>query len=171
MTKLPSIHLSLALLLLAGATGCAAKSAAPAASGPVGTSFEAEEKLTSAPAENDLAGLDQAALSFDEAEQELAGLMDGSVSSAADDDAADRAEERAPPPSPGEPAEPAQLARPSKSASNACTRACRALSSMKRSASRLCDLTGSDDPRCEDVSDRYERANTRVARWCSSCDG
>ena len=42
-----------------------------------------------------------------------------------------------------------------------CSQACRALSSMKRSADRLCELTGSEDPRCTDVVSRYERAGRR----------
>ncbi|MSP25092.1 MAG: hypothetical protein EXR75_07995 [Myxococcales bacterium] len=50
-----------------------------------------------------------------------------------------------------------------------CSLACRALTSMRRSANRLCELAGDADARCDDVRHRVERAALRVARACPAC--
>lgn len=52
---------------------------------------------------------------------------------------------------------------------NRCTTACKALASMRRSAERVCSMTGDEDPRCENLRERVERARTRVYANCPSC--
>jgi len=51
-----------------------------------------------------------------------------------------------------------------------CELACRALGSMRRSASRLCELTGDDDERCGRVRERVSGARGRVANACPDCE-
>lgn len=55
-------------------------------------------------------------------------------------------------------------------AGSVCEGACRAYSSMQRSASRLCDLAGNDDPRCVNAKERLGRARERVQSACPMCD-
>lgn len=54
-------------------------------------------------------------------------------------------------------------------ATDRCERACQALASMRRSAERLCELTGEADERCASVRQRLENAADLVRRSCSSC--
>ena len=56
------------------------------------------------------------------------------------------------------------------SAGRRCTIACKALASMKRSANRICDMTGEGDSRCESLRERVERARSRVFSSCPSCE-
>ncbi|MFO0568681.1 MAG: hypothetical protein U0263_23670 [Polyangiaceae bacterium] len=51
-----------------------------------------------------------------------------------------------------------------------CTLAKKALESMKRSADRICDLNGGDDPagRCARAKQRLETAREQVRRSCGS---
>jgi hypothetical protein len=51
-----------------------------------------------------------------------------------------------------------------------CMTACRALASMRRAANHLCDLTGSNDPRCASAQDRVTNAGGRVQQHCT-CNG
>jgi hypothetical protein len=55
------------------------------------------------------------------------------------------------------------------SATDRCQLACNALASMQRSAGRLCELTGQDDPRCENVLQRVEVARQLVHAACPAC--
>ncbi len=50
-----------------------------------------------------------------------------------------------------------------------CTVACRALSSMVRSAQRVCNMTGEDDPRCASLRVRIKRAKSVVYARCPAC--
>ncbi len=47
--------------------------------------------------------------------------------------------------------------------------ACRALSSMRRSADHLCSLAGERDGRCEDARARVTGATSRVSAQCPAC--
>ncbi len=51
----------------------------------------------------------------------------------------------------------------------ACATACRALSSMRRSADHLCSLAGERDGRCEDARARVTGATSRVSAQCPAC--
>ncbi|MEM9696245.1 MAG: hypothetical protein AAGA56_27115, partial [Myxococcota bacterium] len=51
-----------------------------------------------------------------------------------------------------------------------CGRACKALTSMRRAAERLCVLTGADDARCQEASKRTRIAEQRVKAQCPSCE-
>jgi len=110
--------------------------------------------------------LEDAAKDFDDAERELAGMLQREQAAPREE-----AEARMPgdaPPSPLKQSEAAPAptqARPQ----DRCGVACRALSSMRRSAARLCELSGEADSRCQDVQSRTDRARERVARTCPRC--
>jgi len=53
----------------------------------------------------------------------------------------------------------------------ACHTACRALASMERSATHLCELTGDGDPRCGDARSRLSAASAKVKASCPMCQG
>jgi hypothetical protein len=63
----------------------------------------------------------------------------------------------------------AGAASPKADQNDACTPACRALASMERAATHLCDLAGESDPRCEGARARVSRASERVRNGCPSC--
>jgi hypothetical protein len=52
-----------------------------------------------------------------------------------------------------------------------CAGACRALASMERATSHLCELSGEDDDRrrCDDAKKRLGDARDRVRRQCGAC--
>ena len=50
-----------------------------------------------------------------------------------------------------------------------CDRVCRALGSMRRAVDGLCELTGSDDDRCEKARDRLEQNEARVSSSGCGC--
>jgi hypothetical protein len=50
-----------------------------------------------------------------------------------------------------------------------CVTACRALSSMQRAATHLCELAGEPDPQCTNAKDRVQRATDRVLAQCPAC--
>jgi hypothetical protein len=50
-----------------------------------------------------------------------------------------------------------------------CDTACRAFSSMERSAGHLCAITGDADARCSAARDRLQRASERVRAACPAC--
>jgi hypothetical protein len=53
-----------------------------------------------------------------------------------------------------------------------CDMACRALSSMRRSAERICELAGADDERCTRARGRVAAAEERIRRaQCECVDG
>jgi hypothetical protein len=52
---------------------------------------------------------------------------------------------------------------------NACTLACRAFSSMQRSADRICALAGAGEARCMQARTRVEEAAGRLARARCAC--
>ena len=157
-----------ALLLGMGllwAVGCGpGKQAAPppeapsVADAPEATSL-AEES------EGDADGLDtadDAARAFADAERQLDGMFqpaDGATPLVPD--TSGTAQPGTAPPAPP---------RPEALAADRCTNACRALGSMRRSAARLCELAGQDDPRCSEVTARVQRAEGRVRQSCPACD-
>lgn len=51
-----------------------------------------------------------------------------------------------------------------------CATACRALSSMRRAASHLCELAGDGDTRCDSAKTRVASAEERVRASCSDCE-
>jgi hypothetical protein len=57
--------------------------------------------------------------------------------------------------------------------SSDCASACRALGSLERAASRLCDLADSPDDRrhCDDAKQKVIAARDRVRQTCSACPG
>ena len=71
----------------------------------------------------------------------------------------------APPPPVAAAAEPA----PEPGAGSACDLACRALSSMRRSAERICSIAGDGDPRCSRARARVEDAIGRMSRASCAC--
>jgi hypothetical protein len=152
--------------------GCAMKGASPSAS----PEMEAPRDATSdaageaSGADEPMMDLDQAALSFEQAEKDIGALLADASANLGDDAVAGAAA------SEDNESRSDNLKKEKRSAdtlsegkASRCSRACSALSSMKRSADRLCDLAGRDDPRCEDVSDRYTRANQRVTQSCTAC--
>jgi hypothetical protein len=50
-----------------------------------------------------------------------------------------------------------------------CAIACKALASMKRAAARVCEISGDDDERCENLRERVEKARQRVSARCPQC--
>jgi hypothetical protein len=60
---------------------------------------------------------------------------------------------------------------PEPDAGSACDLACQALSSMRRSADRICAIAGESDPRCARARARVEDAVGRVSRASCACRG
>lgn len=50
-----------------------------------------------------------------------------------------------------------------------CEIACRALSSMKRSADHVCEISSEQDERCSRAQNRVAQAGERVRRHCTGC--
>lgn len=51
-----------------------------------------------------------------------------------------------------------------------CAIACRALASMGRAASHICDIAGENDERCENARGRVKNAEERVRSACPACN-
>jgi hypothetical protein len=66
-----------------------------------------------------------------------------------------------PPPSPAAAPEPESF--------SACDLACRAFSSMRRSAERICEIAGAADARCTRARSRVEEASERIERARCAC--
>ena len=77
----------------------------------------------------------------------------------------------APPPLPVAPADDGDRAAENveKASGDPCAIACRALSSMRRAADRLCELTGEEDAACVDARERVRAADERVRSGCADC--
>ncbi len=168
--SLPSVGVVAAIAALGLLSACASKpateasapdqpSAQPSAGGVA--SYEPATHPTDDPAEMTL---DQAALTFEHAELQLAGLvgMGGTVPPAAEDGDGTRVGVEPAPKSAKPTGEFAE-------GPDRCLTACRALASMQRSATRMCELIGEDDARCDSVRDRVERARQLVYGECPSC--
>jgi hypothetical protein len=126
----------------------------------------AEELPAEELAGEELADVDAAARAFDAAERSLGGSFALEERGRADVDAEEaEAMDKTGTPSPSQqpPAGSTSLA------ADHCPRACRALGSMRRSAERLCELTGRNDPRCHNVEQRFDRARDTVRRSCPAC--
>lgn len=54
-------------------------------------------------------------------------------------------------------------------APDACMNACKALSSMKRAAERICELTAPANDRCSSARERVQKVETRVTQECPVC--
>ncbi len=146
------------VVLSMAASACAARPATdtPASGAPPAPSDDmvsSEEPLD----------LDDAALRFEQAEQEIGTLL------AEREETPDAAGPRPRGETEGQATPMAPPPDVASNRANRCSQACRALSSMKRSADRLCELAGGDDPRCRDVLARYERAGQRVREACAAC--
>ena len=111
-------------------------------------------------------GIDEAALQFERAEQDLRDsmLITGL-------DRHDRM--GGPPAQPGyaQPPPPPSVGGTHESVDrrDRCEMACRALASMERSADRLCSLAGDQDSRCTNVRHRVRAARRLVRLWCPDC--
>ena len=147
-----------ATLVVAGA-GCA-MSQPKSAPAPV----EEPETASTTP-EAETVSLEDAAKTFDDAERELAGLIQAEQAPREEPEARAPGDASPSPLKQGEAAPSPTATRPE----NRCGVACRALASMRRSAARLCELSGEADSRCQDVQSRTERARERVARTCPRC--
>jgi hypothetical protein len=178
-----------ALPLLTGVcAGCAARSTAGEpeapravfAEPPPGAAPYADEEASSGVAESAsdddrLAAL-EAALREDERRIELelalqtrAPLADEAPATAApapERAAGARPSEAAPPSAPQPSPKKSAAAR---SEASGCDVACRALSSMRRSAEGICELTSTSDARCTGARTRLENARTRVVRAGCPC--
>jgi hypothetical protein len=66
-------------------------------------------------------------------------------------------------------AAPASPPAPEPGSGSACDLACQALSSMRRSAERICSIAGESDPRCARARARVEDAVGRVSRASCAC--
>ncbi|MRG90856.1 hypothetical protein [Polyangium spumosum] len=68
------------------------------------------------------------------------------------------------------PARPADAA-PKPVSADPCSTACRALDSMERAATHLCDLAGAEAARCASAKDRLRKAEELVRQRCPGCAG
>lgn len=68
------------------------------------------------------------------------------------------------------PARPADAA-PRPVSTDPCATACRALDSMERAATHLCDLAGAEATRCASAKDRLRKAEELVRQRCPGCAG
>lgn len=66
-------------------------------------------------------------------------------------------------------AAPPASAPPERDERARCVIACKALGSMRRAASRMCDLVGDADAGCVDVRGRLARSEARVSTVCPGC--
>ncbi len=177
---------TLAVLALAGCGGAATPEPAVPAAGPAAPTAapaKAAEVTSASPVSPE-----DAAGDLDRAEAELLAVLgpqpqyaqapstaaQGGVAQPGAAGAA-RPAQPAPPPPPAAPRSPEGSASP-KSAPRAeaysespCTTACRALASMERAAEHLCDLSGSDNARCDSARSRVKNATERVYAQCPSC--
>lgn len=137
----------------------------PQPSGEQGTEGGGGDGVTNKPP-----SLEEAALQLERFERELSVLLpSGGVI----------ANPSPPPPAPGPrpvtpgPPDPRPTVKPPQvsqlSQGERCSLACRALGSMDRSASRICELAGDDDERCQSARDRVSKARAIVERACSAC--
>ena len=72
-------------------------------------------------------------------------------------------------PQPSAPAPPGDAPVRTGKAGTPCDMACRALSSMRRSADRICELAGSADERCTRARGRVSAAEDRIRRAQCEC--
>jgi len=165
---------TLAVLALAGCGGAATPEPASPATAPGMTA-----EVASAPPPS--ASPDDAAVDLDRAEAELLAALGqpqqryaqapGASPQAGAAQPAQPAP--APPPTSATPsvdgASPKSAQRAETSSASPCTTACRALASMERAAEHLCDLSGSDDTRCDSARARVKSATERVYAQCPSC--
>lgn len=122
------------------------------------------------PPPNDLAALER---EMDSAQARIDGVVSQRVTLALDKDAASEPKEPAattPAESvsetPGEEyAAPARAETPSP-----CETACKALSSMRRSAERICEIVGEPDARCVRARERVGESSTQVEKAGCVCD-
>jgi hypothetical protein len=86
-------------------------------------------------------------------------------------DADQRPRPRSGAPAPRSPPEPEPEEPPAKTAKvgSPCDMACRALSSMRRSAERICELAGAADERCARARGRVSAAEERIRRAQCEC--
>jgi hypothetical protein len=74
-------------------------------------------------------------------------------------------------PEPSTPPSPAQTPARSGRVGSPCDMACRALSSMRRSADRICELAGASDERCARARNRVSAAEERIRQAHCECVG
>src|SRR5262249_46308294 len=67
------------------------------------------------------------------------------------------------------PASPEAPGRAGLASGDPCFTACRALASMERAATHLCELTGDGDTRCSNARTRVKTAPARVRSSCPVC--
>lgn len=149
LAALPALRCGLVVGLLgAGVVACGG--APPPADTPV------EASTTAPDASGEPERLESGTEAFDEAEKQLEALF------LSNDGVAEPGEDPSVPKPQSQAGEPLQ-------ARDRCEVACKALASMKRSADRVCEMTGEGDTRCEHLRERVERARSRVYESCPAC--
>jgi hypothetical protein len=144
---------SLAIVALVALGGCAAAPRAPM-SAPEAPSAPAPSAVaTPTTAEDAAAELDRAEAELSRAfgEGSEKESLAGGVGHGAEVQSADRA------------------AEPKLAEGGACDIACRALGSMQRAATHLCELAGDGDGRCASAKARVDGARERVHASCPAC--
>ena len=146
MARLAAAALSLGLFALAACGGGMEGAQSPPAPAASPGQYPAATTMLDAPTT-----VDGAAANLERAEMELNQAI------SAEGDFAN--------PPPGQPGRSTQL-----SEGDACSIACRALASMERSATHLCDLAG-DGEQCDAAKARVKSASDRVHDACPGCAG
>jgi hypothetical protein len=159
---------ALGLALGAVACGSAKQAAEPAAPEAVASDGATATSLEGGEDEANAGTTDEAAERFASAERQLDDMFAPGAGAEPGIAPPGPPTPMAPPPSGAPPT--MQKSEQTPLAQDRCTNACRALASMQRSAARLCDLAGSEDARCSDVSARVERAQARVRQACPACE-
>jgi len=160
------------LLCGLGLVGCASGQREPGAAPGSFDGEPAADQPSAAPPEAE--GLrisetedDDPRLALDRAEAELERILGGERDYATPPTATPADPETTSVDSGGESGRPAK--RADALGGGPCHAACRALASMRRSADRLCAISGDDEPRCGDARGRVERAEERVSAHCPAC--
>ncbi|MDI1449512.1 hypothetical protein [Polyangium sp. 6x1] len=155
----------------AGAPSTAGEAAAPAEPSPPPPAATAmtEEKVTS----DDLRTPDDAEMELARWESSFLNVM--GVEASAKASGADATppsptqQRKAPGAAPTKPVTPESMSTTG-TEDSPCHGACRAYASMKRAATRLCDLAGKEDDRCAAAQQRIDRANERLKAACPRCE-
>lgn len=174
-----ALGVALAIPALLALAGCAVSSEQAAATTPAGAGAEtaatpsptqaepAYQQPTAAPAAN----IDQVLADLKRAEDDLALAVDALGASKTPKYPGGTPAPTATAGSAGAPP-PAPMTSPQRSveselSSDPCMTACRALASMTRATTHLCDLAGDADPRCDNARSRLRGARERVHGSCA----
>jgi len=151
-----------ALLLapLALLTACAAKPQAPTAPASETPAMAPAQPSPATPGEREEvapkdaeSAAEELRAAESELERALAGRADRDTGTVQPHGVSEGAPQKSPGPTRGDP----------------CVTICRALSSMARATTHLCELAGESDHRCEDARTRTRSASDKVQAACPSC--